>query len=50
MFDGDEAGRGCCADVLNRLLPQVYVKVVELPDGGQPDNLIQDAEIKELLG
>lgn len=48
MFDRDKAGQECKDDVLTRLVPQVFVKVVNLPEGKQPDNL-NNEEIKELL-
>lgn len=49
MFDGDKAGQECRDDVLSRLITNVYVKVVNLPEGSQPDGLSSE-EIKELLG
>jgi len=49
MFDGDKAGQECRDDVLSRLITKVYVKVVNLPEGGQPDGLSNEG-IKELLG
>lgn len=48
MFDGDKAGHECKDDVLSRLITKVYVKVVNLPEGSQPDNLSNE-EIKKLL-
>jgi DNA primase len=40
MFDEDEAGWACREDVLTRLTPQVYVKVIGLGrEGAQPDSL-----------
>lgn len=48
MFDGDKAGQECKDDVLARLVTQVYVKVINLPEGKQPDNLSNE-EIKEFL-
>jgi DNA primase len=42
MFDEDAAGWTCREDVLSRLVPQVYVKVVSLgEEGTQPDNLTE---------
>lgn len=48
MFDGDKAGQECKDDVLTRLITRVYVKVVNLPEGSQPDKLSNE-EIKKLL-
>lgn len=48
LFDGDKAGQECKDAVLTRLVTQVYVKVVNLPEGKQPDNLSNE-EIKEFL-
>lgn len=49
MFDGDKAGHECRDDVLSRLITKVYIKVINLPEGGQPDSLSNE-EIKDLLG
>jgi len=48
VFDEDEAGWACREDVLSRLAPQVYVKVIGLGgEGAQPDSLT-DAELRAL--
>ena len=40
MLDGDEAGKGAAVGITDRLQQRVYhVRVVELPDGAQPDQL-----------
>ena len=39
MFDADEAGLGCQRQFIEELVPTLYVKAVELPDGAdQPTN------------
>lgn len=49
MFDEDAAGWTCRDEVLERLVFQVYVKVIGLGDEGlQPDSLTEE-EIKKLL-
>lgn len=48
MFDGDKAGQECKDDVLSRLVTQIYVKVINLPEGKQPDNLSNE-EIEKFL-
>lgn len=48
MFDGDKAGQECKDDGLARLVTQIYVKVINLPEGKQPDNLSNE-EIKKFL-
>lgn len=50
MFDNDEAGQECAEDVLKRLVPKIYVRIVKLPpDKMQPDELTEE-EIKKILG
>ena len=39
FLDGDEAGRTAAAGIAGRLMRRVYVHVVDLPDGKQPDML-----------
>lgn len=46
LFDGDEAGRSAAAQCVGRLMRRMFVKVVVLPDGRQPDQL----RIEELRG
>jgi len=48
MFDGDDSGRQCTREVTKRLIQKVYVKVVALKEGEQPDMLCEE-EIKRLL-
>jgi DNA primase len=47
-FDGDESGQTATHDVLERLSQRVFVRVVSLDDGVQPDDL-QPEEIKALF-
>lgn len=50
MFDEDVAGRKAREDILKRLSPYVFVKVIHLgKEGAQPDSL-SETRIKELLG
>jgi len=39
MLDGDEAGRRAAAEIAGRLTHKVWVRVVDLADGIQPDQL-----------
>lgn len=48
MLDGDDAGRACQEQCLRELSRYLFVKVVELPEGGQPDQLGED-EIRQFL-
>jgi len=49
FFDGDEAGYKCTEEVVKKLIEKVYVKVITLNKGLQPDQL-KEEEIKKLLG
>ena len=48
LFDGDDAGRAAALVIAPRLMARMFVKVITLPDGTQPDQLSSD-EIKKLL-
>jgi DNA primase len=49
MLDADEAGRACRSQCIEKLVPHLYVKAVELPEGaGQPDQL-SDKQIRQLF-
>jgi DNA primase len=48
FLDGDEAGRQATQTIASRLTSKTFVKVVNLPDGRQPDQLSSD-EIKTAL-
>jgi DNA primase len=49
FFDGDEAGREGARAIAARLTQYTFVKVINLPDGKQPDQLSSD-EIKTIIG
>ena len=49
MFDGDEAGRACTEDCLRRLSRRLWVRVADVPEGRQPDQLT-DEEISQASG
>jgi len=48
FLDGDEAGREAARSVAARLIHRTFVRVIDLPDGKQPDQLSSD-EIKKVL-
>jgi len=48
LLDGDEAGRAGAQSIGARLMHKLFVKVIDLPDGTQPDQLSSD-EIKSIL-
>lgn len=48
LFDGDAAGKEATAECLRRLARRAYVRVVELPDGQQPDSLSEE-ELRSLM-
>lgn len=48
MLDGDEPGRKAGAEIASRLALNLWVRVVEVPEGKQPDQL-STGEIQELL-
>ncbi len=49
FLDGDDAGRAGAQSIAERLMHRVFVKVVDLRDGKQPDQLSSD-ELKRILG
>ena len=49
FLDGDEAGRTAARDVASILVQRTFVKIVNLPDGKQPDQLSSE-EIRTILG
>lgn len=49
MLDGDEAGRQSAAEISSRLVRRLFVRVADLPEGKQPDQL-SSQEIREILG
>ena len=48
MLDGDGTGREAASVISSQLIDQVFVQIVRVPDGTQPDELSSDA-IRELL-
>ena len=49
MLDGDEAGRSAAEGVAVKLARHWWVRIVSLPDGGQPDTVELDV-LEHLLG
>jgi len=49
MFDSDEAGGKATTEAVERLIGKVYLKVINLEEGVQPDSLSKE-KLKELLG
>lgn len=49
LFDGDAAGRKATDECLKRLARRAFVRVIELPDGQQPDQLSAE-ELQSLVG
>ena len=49
MLDGDTAGRRATATMATQLRPYTSLRVIQLPDGVQPDQLASGA-IREILG
>jgi DNA primase len=48
MLDSDEAGRGATAEIAGRLMSKAFVRVINLPDGMQPDQLSSE-DIRAIL-
>jgi DNA primase len=48
LLDGDEAGRTAAREIAARLVTQLFVRVVDLKTGEQPDRMTADA-LRELL-
>ena len=49
VLDGDDAGRTGAEDISNRLKHRLFVQVVTIPQGKQPDQLSAE-ELTDLLG
>jgi DNA primase len=49
LLDGDEAGRKAVEEIAGRLVHKLWVRVVDVPDGKQPDELPAE-ELQALLG
>lgn len=50
MFDCDENGRSGSEDTLNRLVSQVYVKLIKLDEEGLQPATLSKEKINKLLG
>ena len=48
LLDGDDAGRGAAEEISRRLVRRVFVRIVDVPDGKQPDSMITE-ELQTLL-
>ena len=48
MLDGDEGGRAAAQEITPRLTKKIFVCIVDVPDGTQPDRLASQ-EIQALL-
>jgi DNA primase len=48
-FDGDHSGQACMKDCLDRLSQYLFVRVVNLGENIQPDDLHED-EVKAIFG
>jgi DNA primase len=49
LLDGDEAGRQAAQEIADRLVHRLWVRIVDLPDGQQPDRMSPE-ELDALLG
>ncbi len=49
MLDGDAGGRSATTEIVGRLLRKVFIRVVDVPEGEQPDQLSSE-QIQALLG
>jgi len=48
MLDGDEAGRNAAIEITTRLVPKMWVRIVNVPEGSQPDQVAVE-ELRALL-
>lgn len=48
LLDGDEAGRSATSEIALRLVRKVFVRVIEMPEGKQPDEL-SSVELQKFL-
>ena len=48
VLDGDEAGRSAATEITGQLVHDVHVRIVDLPDGMQPDKLSSEEIIAHL--
>ena len=42
LLDGDRAGRAASATIAAQLVPKLSTRVVQVPEGSQPDQLSED--------
>ena len=49
LMDGDAAGRQASEEIAKRLVRKLHVRIVDLPDGQQPDQLDEEG-IRRALG
>jgi DNA primase len=50
MLDGDEPGRKAATELAGRLARRLYVRVMDLPDGKQPDEISTEKLLEVLRG
>jgi DNA primase len=48
LLDGDDAGRNAADEIAKRIIRRLFVRVLELPDGKQPD-MLHEEELKTLF-
>jgi DNA primase len=48
LLDGDDAGRAGAAEIAARIVRRRWVRVIDLPDGKQPD-MLSEEELKQLF-
>lgn len=48
LLDGDKPGRDAASEILRRLARHFFVRMLELPEGTQPDT-IAEPDLKTLL-
>ncbi len=48
MLDADESGRSAASQIASRIVRKLFVRIVDVPEGKQPDQLSSD-EIRQIL-
>jgi len=48
MLDADESGRSAASQIASRIVRKLFVRIVDVPEGKQPDQLSSD-EIRQVL-
>ena len=43
LLDGDQAGQAAAKEIADRLLHRLFVRIVDVPQGTQPDELEEEA-------